>query len=105
MASRRPETLAAPALVAAFHALPEGAFTGTARGHRWRIVRRRIVGGRGWKIEGWKAGGGYISANFYALSGGTRVFPCEMPLAQVAAVITSLVPDPPPEGPPDGPGV
>ena len=75
------------AILAHWDRVPLGASKGVARGQRWRAVRSVQAGGRSEKIVAHGSAGGYVSCNLYRLASGPRAFPCEMPHAEVAAVL------------------
>lgn len=73
------------------HALPLGAFDGTAHGKRYRLSKTAYAGGASLKLVAEAADGSdYISLNLYQLASGPRLFPCEMPLEKVLAFLKDL---------------
>jgi len=81
--------------LAAFDALPHGAYGGTFDGRRYRIVKSALVTGRSQKLEAEELGDNdYISFNLYRLAGGEVLLkPCEMPAEKVIAFVLGLVSD------------
>lgn len=80
-----------PALVAR---LPQGTSTGSAVGKRWITTRSNFSNGQAVKVVAEERGGAdYISLNFYRISSGYRLFPCEMPAGKVIAFLRSYQPD------------
>lgn len=80
------------AFLAAFDALPEGTFTGRARGRRYVVVRK--VAGAVQKLVAEELGGpDYISLNLYRLTSGARLKPCEMPEQKVVDFVLALKSD------------
>ncbi len=76
-------------------ALPIGTSTGTAHGKRYVTTRSLFNNGRSTKLVAEELGGSdYISLNFYDLTAGPGLFPCEMPAQKVIAFLRSYVPDP-----------
>ncbi|QFU07156.1 hypothetical protein PARPLA_00028 [Rhodobacteraceae bacterium THAF1] len=80
------------AFLAAFDALPIGAFEGTYQGARWRAVKSVFSDGKSQKLVAEEAGGkGYISLNLYRLSDGRALLkPCEMPEQVVIDFVLSV---------------
>ncbi len=75
--------------LAAFDALPEGTFTGSAHGRRYVVVRQ--VGGAIQKLVAEELGGkDYISLNLYRLHSGAQLKPCEMPTKKVVDFVMDL---------------
>lgn len=75
-------------------ALPIGTSTGTAVGKRYVATRSLFNDGRSTKLVAEELGGGdYISLNFYDLTAGPGLYPCEMPAEKVIAFLRSYVPD------------
>ncbi|NOD48022.1 MULTISPECIES: hypothetical protein [unclassified Ruegeria] len=83
------------AFLSAFHALPEGSFTGTSHGRSYGVVRQRMAGGRSHKLVAHeRSGSDYISLNLYQTrNSGALLRPCEMPASKVIAFVLDLVPD------------
>lgn len=81
--------------VAAFDALPVGAYGGTYDGRRYRITKTLMATGRSQKLEAEELGGpDYISFNLYRLSGGEALLkPCEMPEDKVTAFVLGVTVD------------
>ena len=79
------------AFLAAFDALPLGAFTGVADGRKYAVVRRNLAAGKAQKLAARELGGsGYISLNLYRLAAGPRLKPCEMPEEKVVRFVLAL---------------
>ncbi|KIC31717.1 hypothetical protein [Leisingera sp. ANG-S5] len=79
------------AFLAAFDALPLGAFTGTAEGRRYMVCRETQANGKSQKLVARELGGtDYISLNLYRLRSGARLKPCEMPAEKVIRFVLSL---------------
>lgn len=78
--------------VAAFDAMPTGAYGGTYEGRRYRITKTTMATGRSQKLEAEELGGiDYISFNLYRLSGGEALLkPCEMPEEKVTAFVLGV---------------
>lgn len=85
-----------PADVAALlSAVPQGTSTGWAQGKRYVTTRSLFNGGKSSKLVAEELGGAdYISLNFYDLSAGARLYPCEMPAQKVIAFLRSYQPEP-----------
>jgi hypothetical protein len=83
------------AFLAAFDALPMGAYGGTFEGRRYRIVKSRFSAARSQKLEAEELGGNdYISMNLYRLASGAALLkPCEMPEEKVRAFVLGVVAD------------
>jgi hypothetical protein len=83
------------AFLAAFDALPMGAYGGTFEGRRYRIVKSRFSAARSQKLEAEELGGNdYISMNLYRLASGAALLkPCEMPEDKVRAFVLGVVAD------------
>lgn len=76
-------------------ALPIGTSTGTAQGKRYVATRSLFNNGRSTKLVAEELGGSdYISLNFYDLTAGPGLYPCEMPAEKVIAFLRSYTPDP-----------
>lgn len=76
-------------------ALPLGTSTGTAQGKRYVATRSLFNNGRSTKLVAEELGGSdYISLNFYDLTAGPGLYPCEMPAKKVIAFLRSYTPDP-----------
>ena len=61
-------------------ALPLGTTTGTAKGKRYIATRSLFNNGRSTKLVAEELGGSdYISLNYYELTAGPGLYPCEMP--------------------------
>jgi hypothetical protein len=88
---------ASSAFLAAFDALPFGAFEVTFGGHRYRVAKTRFSGDRSQKLVAEELGGnGYISFNLYRLTDGRALLkPCEMPAETVEAFVLGALPVPP----------
>mgnify|MGYP003138346802 CR=1 FL=1 len=83
------------AFLAAFDALPQGSFTGTAHGRRYVVTRSGFSGDKAQKLVAEELGGkDYISLNLYRLASGARLKPCEMPVQKVVDFVLDLQPDP-----------
>ncbi|MCB4454751.1 hypothetical protein [Leisingera sp. McT4-56] len=79
------------AFLAAFDALPLGAFTGTAEGCKYMVSREDLAGGKSQKLVARELGGmDYISLNLYRLTSGARLKPCEMPAEKVVRFVLAL---------------
>lgn len=77
--------------LAAFNALPQGTFTGTAYGKTYIATRSQSVEGRAEKLVAEALDGSdYISLNLYRLQAGTLLKPCEMPEEKVVAFVMDL---------------
>ena len=75
-------------------ALPIDTSTGTAHNKRYVATRSLFNNGRSTKLVAEELGGNdYISLNFYDLTAGPGLFPCEMPADKVIAFLRSFVPD------------
>ena len=75
--------------------IPEGYSEGSYEGRRYRIERTTFASGNSVKLVAWELGGpDYISLNFYKLTNGDRLKPCEMDEAKVRAFVTGLEPTP-----------
>ncbi len=82
------------AFLAAFDALPQGSFTGTAHGRRYVVTRSGFSGDKAQKLVAEELGGAdYISLNLYRLASGARLKPCEMPAQKVVDFVLALQPD------------
>ncbi|WP_404818319.1 hypothetical protein [Ruegeria aquimaris] len=80
--------------LARLRAWPIGTNTGRSGGRRYSVSKSVFAGGRSVKLVATELGGrDYISLNLYDLSGGARLFPCEMPVAKVVAFLADLVED------------
>ena len=79
---------------AAFDALPLGAFMGCAFGRRYVVTRTDFAGGASQKLVAEELGGGdYISLNFYRLSAGVQLKPCEMSKTKAIDFVLDLRPE------------
>ncbi|MBY6139811.1 hypothetical protein KUV26_10230 [Leisingera daeponensis] len=79
------------AFLAAFDALPLGAFTGKAGGRRYAAVRLDLAEGKAQKLLARELGStDCISLNLYRLASGARLKPCEMPAEKVVRFVLSL---------------
>ncbi|RDC72139.1 hypothetical protein DLJ49_11970 [Rhodovulum sp. 12E13] len=68
-----------------------GLFGVRYEGRRWVAVRSTLAGGRAEKLVAEAAGRrGYVSMNLYRLRGGARLYPCEMPAADVRSFVLGL---------------
>lgn len=73
-------------------AIPLGTSRGTAQGRAYVTVRETFNSGRSTKLVAEELGGpDYISMNFYALTKGPQLYPCEMPAEKVIAFLRSYV--------------
>lgn len=83
------------AFLAAFDALPRGAYGATYQGKRYRVIKSVLVNGRSQKLEAEELGGtDYISFNLYRLAGGEALLkPCEMPAERVIAFVMDVEAD------------
>jgi hypothetical protein len=81
--------------IAAFDALPRGAYGATYDGKRYRVIKSVLATGRSQKLEAEELGGNdYISFNLYRLEGGQVLLkPCEMPAEKVIAFVMGAVAD------------
>ena len=76
---------------AALAALPTGTFTGTADGRRYVVTKIAFARNRAIKLVAEERGGSdYISLNWYALTSGGLLRPCEMPEAKVRRFVEHL---------------
>ncbi len=81
-------------MAARLRAIPQGTGYGRAGDRRYVVTRTPFNNGRSNKLVAEELGGSdYISLNFYDLSAGPRMFPCEMPAAKVIAFLRGYVPD------------
>ncbi|CUH98950.1 hypothetical protein [Leisingera aquaemixtae] len=79
------------AFLAAFDALPLGAFTSLADGRKYAVIRQNLAAGKAQKLVARELGGGdYISLNLYRLASGARLKPCEMPAEKVVRFVLDL---------------
>ncbi|UWQ50455.1 hypothetical protein K3722_03110 [Leisingera caerulea] len=79
------------AFLAAFDALPAGAFTGLANGRKYAVIRQDLAAGKAQKLVAHELGGSdYISLNLYRLASGARLKPCEMPAEAVIRFVLDL---------------
>jgi hypothetical protein len=79
------------AFLAAFDALPLGAFTGIADGRKYTFTRQDLAAGKAQKLVARELGGNdYISLNLYRLASGARLKPCEMPAEKVVRFVLAL---------------
>lgn len=75
-------------------ALPEGTSKGSAQGHRYVVTKTLFNKGRSVKVAAEElAGSDYISMNYYFLSNGPLLKPCEMSVAKVVTFVLRFVPD------------
>lgn len=75
--------------------LPLGTSRGTAQGKRYVATRSVFSAGRSSKLVAEELGGSdYISLNFYDLTRGPQLYPCEMPADKVIAFLRSYQPEP-----------
>ena len=81
--------------VAAFDAMPTGAYGGTFEDRRYRITKTVMATGRSQKLEAEELGGSdYISFNLYRLAGGEALLkPCEMSEEKVTAFVLGVAVD------------
>ncbi|WP_298839383.1 hypothetical protein [uncultured Roseobacter sp.] len=78
----------------ALHALPEGTFTGVAADRRYVVTKSLFSNGRSVKLVAEELGGNdYISLNFYRLTSGDQLYPCEMSIEKVTDFVGALMPD------------
>ena len=76
----------------AFHPLPDGTHTGRYQTRRYVWSKSTFNSGKSWKLVAEELGGpDYISLNLYALASGARLYPCEMPAANVIAFVRGLI--------------
>lgn len=74
--------------------MPLGTSFGRYRGIRFTATRSVFSGGRSQKLVAEALNGsGYISLNFYDLSAGAQLAPCEMPHEKVIAFVQGYQPD------------
>ncbi|WP_264211028.1 hypothetical protein [Leisingera thetidis] len=79
------------AFLAAFDALPLGAFTGRAGGRKYTVTRQNLAAGKAQKLVARELGGSdCISLNLYRLASGARLKPCEMPADKVIRFVLAL---------------
>lgn len=75
-------------------AWPEGFREGFFNGRRWSATVTRSAGGAKITLFARELGGtDFVSANFYRLSAGAAVRPCEMPMAKVRRFVLEFIPD------------
>ena len=75
-------------------AIPLGTAKGSAQGKRYITTRSLFNIGKSTRLVAEERGGSdYISLNFYDLSKGAQLYPCEMPGAMVIAFQRSFQPD------------
>ncbi len=73
--------------------LPSGTFTGTANDIRYIVTKTVLGQGRTTKLVAEELGGSdYISLNYFDLSSGARLKPCEMPVQKVVDFVLALQP-------------
>jgi len=86
---------ATPEFLAAFDALPVGAYGASYQGRRYRVTKTSLVTGRSQKLEAEELGGtDYISFNLYRLADGAALLkPCEMEAAEVIAFVQEMIAD------------
>lgn len=85
-----------PDVAEMLNALPIGTSTGHAQGKRYVATRSLFNDGKSTKLVAEELGGpDYISLNFYDLSAGAQLFPCEMPAQKVIDFLRSYQPDAP----------
>lgn len=78
----------------ALTALPMGTFTATFHSRRYVVTKSAFAQGKAIKLVAEELGGtDYISLNWYDLSAGPLLKPCEMPTAKVTAFVLALRPD------------
>ena len=86
-----------PDVARLLNALPVGTTTGRANDKRYVTTRSLFNAGKSTKLVAEELGGtDYISLNFYVLSSGARLYPCEMPAQKVIDFLRSYQPDPSP---------
>lgn len=79
------------AFLAAFDALPLGAFTGHADRRKYAVTRQDLAAGKAQKLVARELGGSdYVSLNLYRLATGARLKPCEMPEEKVVRFVQAL---------------
>ncbi|NNE52208.1 MAG: hypothetical protein HKN30_07385 [Sulfitobacter sp.] len=75
-------------------AIPEGTYRGWAQDKQWVATKSHFNEGRSIKLVAEELGGAdFISANFYDLEKGARLFPCEMSAEKVITFIREFTPD------------
>lgn len=71
--------------------LPEGSHKRRSGRRPYLVNVSHYSAGRAFKVEAKELGGAdYISCNFYDLSGGPRMFPCEMSAEKVIGFLRAL---------------
>ena len=74
--------------------LPIGTFRGSAEGRRYVVSHSIFNAGRSRKIVAEELGGpDYISLNFYEITSGAQLYPCEMAAEKVIQFLRALKPD------------
>ncbi|MBW4710544.1 hypothetical protein KX928_22380 [Roseobacter sp. YSTF-M11] len=74
--------------------LPWGTFRAHLNGSPYIVTKTRFSGGRSTKLVAEELGGAdYISFNYYALSRGGRLFPCEMSRDKVIWFVLNVRPE------------
>lgn len=72
-------------------AVPLGTSRGCAQGRAYMVTRSQFSGGRSMKLVANELGGrDYISLNFYDLTNGPQLYPCEMPPDKVITFLRAL---------------
>ena len=85
-----------PDVAQRLNALPLGTSLGCAHEKRYVTTRSLFNAGKSTKLVAEELGGpGYISLNFYNLTSGARLYPCEMPAQKVIDFLRSYQPDQP----------
>lgn len=88
------DELGAGALLRWVEAWPECYREGFFTGRRWGATLTRSAGGAKVALYARELGGtDFVSANFYRLSAGAAVRPCEMPMAQIRRFVLEFIPD------------
>lgn len=81
-------------MAALLNALPIGTSRGTAHSKHYVATRSLFNDGRSTKLVAEELGGAdYISLNFYDLTNGPALFPCEMSANKVIDFLRSYAPD------------
>lgn len=75
-------------------ALPAHTFTGTAHARRYIVTKTLFNAAKSIKLVAEELGGpDYVSLNFYRLSRGSKLRPCEMSTGKVTDFVLNLRPD------------
>ena len=81
-------------VAALLDAMPIGTSRGTAHGKHYVATRSLFNDGRSTKVVAEELGGtDYVSLNFYDLTNGPALFPCEMSADKAIAFLRSYAPD------------